>query len=57
MSYSWLEDLLLLGVFSQELIVMLAAYALVDFTFFLSIEVCPDKSLLLVISDVVSVTE
>jgi len=38
MSYSWLEDLLLLGVFSQELIVMLAAYALVDFTFFLSIE-------------------
>jgi hypothetical protein len=41
MSYSWLdmeEDLLLLGMFSQELIVMLAAYALVDFTFFLSIE-------------------
>jgi hypothetical protein len=41
MTYSLLdleEDVLLLGMFSQQFVMMLAAYALVDFTFFLSID-------------------
>jgi len=32
------DDVLLLGTLSQQFVVMLAAYALVDFTFFLSID-------------------
>jgi len=41
MTYSWLdleEDVLLLGMFTQQFVMMLATYALVDFTFFLAID-------------------